>query len=124
MINKKVETKKSEIYLASLFFSKNQIERVKRVEATLEVNPFIETYFSPRQNQLDELPFGSKGWRKAVFAQDIKCLEGANVVVAITDMDAVMDYTYFDAKKNDWSTDTTEGPVDTDSGTAFEIGYA
>lgn len=118
------KTEKVTIYLASPFFSDTQVDRVKRVEKALEFNPFVENFFSPRQNQLDEFVFGSKEWRQAVFAQDIKYLENADVVVAVADMDTTIDYHYFDEKKSELLQGTKNELVDTDSGTAFEIGYA
>jgi nucleoside 2-deoxyribosyltransferase len=94
--------KKPNIYLASPFFSPEQVDRVQRVENALEDNPFIAEYFSPMRQQMDMFPFGSKQWREAVFANDIHNLEWADIIVAVHDFE--------------------EHHVD--SGTAFEIGYA
>jgi nucleoside 2-deoxyribosyltransferase len=90
------------VYIASPFFSEEQIARVMRVEKALDFNPTVEGYFSPRLNQLDHLPFGSVEWRREVFANDVKHIDWADVVVAVHDF--VDDHV--------------------DSGTAWEIGYA
>lgn len=90
------------VYLAAPFFDDSQVLRVKRVEEALQNNPTIAEVFSPMHNQLDELEFGSYEWRQAVFKNDIKHVDWADIVVAVHD--------YFEDK--------------TDSGTAWEMGYA
>lgn len=102
MYRSKEDIEKGKVYIASPFFSPTQIKKVEQVEKALESNPFVEMYFSPMRNQIEALPFGSDPWRVAVFAQDVNNLNWANVVVAVADMDG----------------------QDTDSGTAFEVGYA
>lgn len=94
--------KKLKVYLASPFFSPEQVDRVERVENALEDNCFVEEYFSPMRNQLDSLQFGSDVWRSAVFTQDVAHIDWADVVVAVHDFE----------------------DHHVDSGTAWEVGYA
>lgn len=116
----KEEVQKARVYIAAPFFSPEQIARVKRVEEALEANPFVEDYFSPRLNQVEQLAFGSEAWRTAVFNQDITYVDWSTVIVAVADMSAgdkeVDDY--------DCWPQHTEIDADADSGTAFELGYA
>lgn len=109
----KTEVQKARVYLAGPFFSPEQIDRVERVERALEANPFVESYFSPRLNQIEQLKFGSKEWRKAVFAQDIHYIDTATVIVSIADMTTEIK-----------GVQVFEKDIDSDSGTAFELGYA
>ncbi|MCM3639654.1 nucleoside 2-deoxyribosyltransferase [Priestia aryabhattai] len=99
------------IYLASPFFSDEQVERVKRVEQALKDNPTVQDFFSPRLNQLDQYEFGSKEWSEAVFKNDVDHIDWCNAVVAVHDF-----------------TGETElhGQIHqhVDSGTAWELGYA
>ncbi|WP_058910041.1 nucleoside 2-deoxyribosyltransferase [Entomohabitans teleogrylli] len=90
------------IYLASPFFSDDQIDRVQRVEQALEKNKTVDKYFSPRLADPDNLEYGSMPWRDFIFKNDIKHLDEATVVVAVVD--------FFEDH--------------VDSGTAYEIGYA
>lgn len=95
------------IYLAGPFFNKEQIERVIRVENALHNNDTVSQIFSPRLEEHDvvtknNIDKESTEGLKLVFNNDIKAIDNADVVVAIHD---------FDDKY-------------TDSGTAFEIGYA
>jgi len=101
---------KIKIYLASPCFSKEQIERVERVEKALDANPYVE-YFSPRKNQLEHLPFGTKEWAQAIYENDVKYVEWADVIVAVLDYDGETELH-----------GVRHGHVD--SGTAFEVGYA
>lgn len=99
------------IYLASPFFSEEQIERVERVEKALKANPHVEAVFSPMRQQLEHLEFGSPEWVKAIFANDVKHIDWADVVVAV----------------HDFTGDTVlhgEPHGHVDSGTAWEMGYA
>lgn len=114
----KEEIQKARVYIASPFFSEEQIDRVKRVEEALEANPFVEAYFSPRLNQVDQLPFGTEAWRKAVFNQDITHLDWANVVLAVADMDVET------IQQHDGFYITDRENTHADDGTAFELGYA
>jgi nucleoside 2-deoxyribosyltransferase len=84
------------VYLAAPFFSDKQIERVEMMEKVLRSEGF--DVFSPRENQLKGLEFGSKEWRDAVFANDITNIHKADLVVAIYDEE--------------------------DAGTMFELGFA
>lgn len=101
------------VYLASPFFDDEQVDRVKRVEQALLSNPTVTEFFSPRLNQLEHLPYGTKEWAEAVYLNDIKHIDWADVIVAVHDF-------------------TSEGATElhgephyhVDSGTAFELGYA
>lgn len=90
------------IYLASPFFSDEQIDRVQRVEQALDNNKTVDKYFSPRKADPEDLEIGSLPWRDFIFKNDIKHLDEATIVVAVVD--------YIDDH--------------VDSGTAYEIGYA
>lgn len=90
------------IYLASPFFNHEQLERVKKVERTLENNPTVTEVFSPRSQPVEHLEHGSDEWRATVYNNDIKHLEWCEGVVAVHDY---------------------EGRY-VDPGTAFEVGYA
>lgn len=102
---------KVKVYLASPFFNEEQIERVERVEKALEANPFVEAFFSPRKDQLEHLPFGSKEWAEAIYQNDVKHVQWADVIVAVLDYDG-------DTELHG----VRHGHVD--SGTSFEVGYA
>jgi len=114
----KTDTKKARVYIASPFFTPEQVERVKRVEEALEANPFVEEFFSPRLNQVDTLVFGSELWREAVFNQDISFVKWATVIVSVADMTTAEHVTAISGDR------IIEKVADTDSGTAFELGYA
>lgn len=102
---------KVKVYLASPFFSDEQVERVTRVEKALADNPTVEAVFSPRLQQLDHLPFGTKEWAEAVYKNDVAHVEWADVVVAVHDFTG--------------GTELHGVPHNhVDSGTAFEVGYA
>ncbi|MDR3190359.1 MAG: nucleoside 2-deoxyribosyltransferase [Lactobacillaceae bacterium] len=90
------------IYLAGPFFSDEQIDRLERVEAALEKNPTVASFFSPFRHQYPEYEFGTKEWAEVVFKGDRSSLEAADVAVAIMDYD--------------------EHHVD--PGTAWEVGFA
>ncbi|MFD0050187.1 nucleoside 2-deoxyribosyltransferase [Actinomycetes bacterium NPDC127524] len=90
------------VFIASPFFDQEQVERVKRLENALSRNPYVADIFSARFHQNKHLAFGSHEWRKATFQQDLKFLRRADAVAAIHDFTGQC----------------------TDSGTAFEIGYA
>ncbi|WP_231120619.1 nucleoside 2-deoxyribosyltransferase [Bacillus safensis] len=100
----KITTKEGKglrVYLASPFFSEEQIAEVERLEQALISNPHVSEVFSPMRNQIDSLEFGSLEWRQAIFENDVTHIDWADVVVAVHD--------YFDDK--------------TDAGTAWEMGY-
>lgn len=107
----KTDMRKVRVYLASPFFSEEQVDRVQRVEQALEDNPFVGEYFSPRLHQLDHLPFGSVEWANAVYHNDVNNVLWADVIVAVIDFDGETDLH-----------GVRHGHVD--SGTAFEIGMA
>lgn len=92
------------IYLAGPFFSDEQIDRVKKVEAALNENSTVKDFFSPRlspeNENTDEI--GSPAWAKRIFEDDIRQIDQSDAVFAITDFEN----------------------ENIDSGTAFEIGYA
>ncbi|MFD9628626.1 nucleoside 2-deoxyribosyltransferase [Peribacillus muralis] len=89
----------AKIYLASPFFSPEQLQLVETAEQILRKQG--HNVFSPRENQVDGLEYGTIPWRTAVFGNDIKHVQWADYVVAIV----------------------AEGNY-SDSGTAMEIGYA
>ncbi|MCS0827431.1 nucleoside 2-deoxyribosyltransferase [Cytobacillus firmus] len=89
----------AKIYLASPFFTEAQLQLVDVAEQLLRKQG--HTVFSPRENQLKGLEFGSVEWRTAVFNNDIKHIQWCDAVVAIV----------------------AEGNY-SDSGTAMEVGYA
>lgn len=99
------------IYLASPFFNDEQIWLVELLENVLSTNETVGEIFSPRLQQLDHLPFGSPAWSQAVFQNDVKHIDWADVVVAVIDFDGQTELH-----------GQTHNHVD--SGTAFEIGYA
>jgi nucleoside 2-deoxyribosyltransferase len=89
----------SKIYLASPFFQEKEIKHVERAEQILRGKGHL--VFSPRENQLDDVEFGSREWRTDVFRNDINHIKWCDYVVAIL----------------------TQGNYD-DAGTAMEVGYA
>lgn len=91
---------KPKVYLAAPFFNDKEIAFVSTVEHILR-SKGLEVW-SPRENQLDDkgLVHGTAEWSKAIFDNDIKNLEAADIVVAI------MHGNYSDA------------------GTAMEVGFA
>jgi nucleoside 2-deoxyribosyltransferase len=88
----------SKIYLASPFFDAEELSLVEIAEGILRKQG--HTVFSPRENQLEGVEFGSREWRTDVFRNDIKHIQWADVVLAIL-------------------TDNYD-----DTGTAMEVGYA
>ncbi|MCM0582344.1 nucleoside 2-deoxyribosyltransferase [Weissella diestrammenae] len=92
----------TKVYLAGPFFDDEQIARLERVEAALQANPTVESFYSPFRDSFDDYEFGSKAWAKVVFESDRQHLHDADVVVGIVDYD--QDYV--------------------DPGTAWELGYA
>ncbi|MBS9334741.1 nucleoside 2-deoxyribosyltransferase [Fructobacillus sp. M1-13] len=93
---------KKRVYLAGPFFSKTQIEQVERLEKALADHPQIGDVFSPRKHQHEEYEMFTPEWQKVTFASDVKAIDEADVIVALSDFDG----------------------ADTDSGTAWELGYA
>ncbi|WP_066870740.1 nucleoside 2-deoxyribosyltransferase [Clostridium mediterraneense] len=88
------------VYLASPFFNDVEIERMENVKKILREEKGFEV-FAPFENQNKHLEFGSKEWRDATFAGDINGIDTADIVVAII-------------SNGNYS----------DSGTAWECGYA
>ena len=86
------------VYVASPFFKVRETNVLEEVEKILEGKGL--TLFKPRENQFDELEAGSNPWSLATFNNDKKFIDWADIVVAV----------YF----GNYS----------DSGTAWEIGYA
>lgn len=87
------------VYLASPFFNDAEIGRMEEVKRILRAKGL--EVFAPFEHQNEHLEFGSKEWRKATFEGDINGIDTADVVVAIV-------------SNGNYS----------DSGTAWEIGYA
>jgi nucleoside 2-deoxyribosyltransferase len=88
----------AKIYLASPFFNDEENSYVEIAENLLRKQG--HTVFSPRENQLPGVEFGSREWRTDVFRNDIKHIQWCDVVFAINKH-------FYD-----------------DTGTAMEIGYA
>lgn len=92
----------SQIYVASPFFSPEQVDRVKRVEAALEANPTVKDFYSPRLHQDAANEQFTKPWATEIFHRDMDQIAAAEVIVTVIDFEA----------KN------------VDSGTAYELGVA
>lgn len=87
------------IYLASPFFNEKEIERMSKVlEILREKNLDV---FAPYENQHKELEFGTQEWRDTVFKSDVNGIDTCDMVVSII-------------SQGNYS----------DSGTAWELGYA
>lgn len=97
---------KNNIYLASPFFTSEQIARLKQVLIALDSNETVGNVYLPMEHQNEELAFGSSLWQDATFKSDVRQIDKADAVVAI------LDY------KNE------ENNFEPDSGTMFEVGYA
>ncbi|WP_367295432.1 nucleoside 2-deoxyribosyltransferase [Levilactobacillus yonginensis] len=92
----------AQIYVASPFFSPEQVDRVKRLEAALEANPTVTDFYSPRLHQDAEHEQFTKPWATEIFHRDMGQIAAADVIVTVIDFEA----------KN------------LDSGTAYELGVA
>ncbi|ANZ57888.1 nucleoside 2-deoxyribosyltransferase [Fructilactobacillus lindneri] len=92
----------AQIYLASPFFSEEQIQRIEVVEKALTNNPTVADFYSPRKHQEAKNKEFTKPWAKEIYQRDIENIEAADAVVAVIDF--VGD--------------------NVDSGTAYEIGAA
>lgn len=92
----------AQIYVASPFFSPEQVDRVKRVEAALAANPTVTDYYSPRLHQDTANEQFTKPWATEIFHRDMDQIAAADVIVTVIDFEA----------KN------------LDSGTAYELGVA
>ena len=86
------------VYLASPFFNDKELEILSQVEKILDDKGL--TVFKPKDNQFNELEAGSNPWSLATFNNYKKFIDWADIVVAVY--------------HGNYS----------DSGTAWEIGYA
>lgn len=86
------------VYLASPFFNDQELEALKEIEQILDDKGL--TVFKPRENQMEHLTTGTRHWSIETFMNDKKFIDWAEVVVAVY--------------HGNYS----------DSGTAFELGYA
>jgi len=96
------------VYLASPFFTSEQIGRVNHVLSLLTSNKTIAPggIFLPMLHQHEEFGFGTPKWQEATFKSDVRQINAADVVVAILDFKA------------------EERNFEPDAGTIWEIGYA
>ncbi|MFC6260476.1 nucleoside 2-deoxyribosyltransferase [Levilactobacillus fujinensis] len=92
----------AQIYVASPFFSPEQVDRVERLEAALEANPTVKDFYSPRLHQDAANAQFTKPWATEIFHRDMDQIAAADVIVTVIDFEA----------KN------------LDSGTAYELGVA
>lgn len=76
------EGKKHHVYIASPFFNPDQVTRVALVETLLEKHGL--TYFSPRKQSAIG-PISSPEVRKKSFEMNVKGIEDAEFLIAITD---------------------------------------
>ena len=86
------------IYLASPLFNDGEIENIEKVENILRDRDFY--VFSPREHEVREGNVGSPAWSLDTFTNDVRGIDACDVVVAL----------YYGGYS--------------DSGTAWEIGYA
>lgn len=92
----------AQIYIASPFFSPEQVDRVQRLEKILEANPTVRDFYSPRLHQDAEHEQFTKEWATEIYHRDMKQVAAADVVVTVIDFEA----------------------QNIDSGTAYELGVA
>jgi len=86
------------VYLASPFFNEREIELVEQVEKILAAKGL--EVFSPMRDQMTNLEAGTRHWSIETFRNDVKYIDWAEAVVTIY--------------HGNYS----------DSGTAWELGYA
>lgn len=86
------------VYLASPFFNEYEIELVEQVENILAAKGL--EVFSPMRDQMTNLEAGTRHWSIETFRNDVKYIDWSEVVVTIY--------------HGNYS----------DSGTAWELGYA
>ncbi len=86
------------VYLASPFFNEKELDAVMKAEQILEGKHF--NVFSPRKLDYSDLGIGTNEWSKAIYKTDIEEIHNADVMVVLY--------------HGNYS----------DSGTAYEIGYA
>lgn len=70
------------IYIASPFFNEEQLERVKHIEGMLRMYDF--DYFSPRTDTYVK-PDSNAIEKQAAFNENVKAIENAYAVIAVTD---------------------------------------
>lgn len=92
----------AQIYIASPFFSDEQVDRVQRVEAALAANPTVVDFYSPRLNQETANDQFTKPWAKEIYERDMTQIAAASLIVTVLDFEA----------------------ANVDSGTAYELGVA
>ncbi|WP_338208963.1 nucleoside 2-deoxyribosyltransferase [Lactiplantibacillus paraxiangfangensis] len=92
----------AQVYVASPFFSPEQVDRVIRLEQALAKNPTVKDFYSPRLHQDAQAEQFTKPWATEVFHRDMDQIADADVIVTVLDFEA----------KN------------LDSGTAYELGVA
>ena len=96
---------KKSIYLASPFFSQNQMGKVLKIEKALKANPSVGKIYSPRYDQLGN-GYNPKTqtyeWANWIYRQDMTEVKYADIILTVFDFDR----------------------QDIDSGTAYETGYA
>ncbi|MFC6273903.1 nucleoside 2-deoxyribosyltransferase [Levilactobacillus tangyuanensis] len=92
----------AQIYIASPFFSDEQVDRVQRVEAALTANPTVVDFYSPRLNQETANDQFTKPWAKEIYERDMTQIAAASLIVTVLDFEA----------------------ANVDSGTAYELGVA
>lgn len=92
----------AQIYIASPFFSDEQVDRVQRVEAALAANPTVVDFYSPRLNQETASDQFTKPWAKEIYERDMTQIAAASLIVTVLDFEA----------------------ANVDSGTAYELGVA
>jgi len=94
---------KTKIYVAGPFFKPGERERIEKIEKLFSEDPFFTGYdvFYPMHHFIkDGEKMSNWDWGKAVFEMDTKALENSDIVVAVYDKHY------------------------SDSGTAWELGYA
>ncbi|MCY9806692.1 nucleoside 2-deoxyribosyltransferase [Lentilactobacillus senioris] len=92
----------AQIYIASPFFSPEQVDRVQRVEEALKQNPTVTDFYSPRLHQDAQAEQFSKEWAAEIYQRDMDQIKAADVLVTVLDFEA----------------------QNIDSGTAYELGVA
>jgi len=92
----------TQVYVASPFFSPEQVTRVTQLEEALAQNPTVTDFYSPRLHQDAQAEQFTKTWATEIFHRDMDQIAAADVIVTVLDFEA----------KN------------LDSGTAYELGVA
>lgn len=83
------------VYLASPFFSPEQIDRLKLVKEILEMNPTIGNIYLPMEQQNEHIHpemtveerMDTMEWRQATFDSDMTQVKQADITVAIANFD-------------------------------------